>query len=76
LRDKGLLVVNQENAKNESRHTVKRSIAGKKQNVIQLGLTALDENDSSQSSRCETENDAAELSGNFPWATIMEAEPQ
>ncbi|MGZ8227983.1 MAG: hypothetical protein ACXWT3_15310, partial [Methylococcaceae bacterium] len=76
LRDKGLLVVNQENAKNESRHTVKRSIAGKKQNVIQLELTALDENESSQSSRNETENNAAELTGNFPWETIIEAEPQ
>ncbi|MEC4747458.1 PriCT-2 domain-containing protein [Methylomicrobium sp. Wu6] len=76
LRDKGLLVVNQENAKNESRHTVKRSIAGKKQNVIQLALAALDESEGSQSSRNETENNAAELSGNFPWESIMEAEPQ
>jgi hypothetical protein len=40
LRDKGLLVVNQENAINESRHTVKRSIAGKKQNVVQLQIYA------------------------------------
>jgi hypothetical protein len=76
LRDKGLLVVNQENAKNESRHTVKKSIAGKKHNVIQLVLAALDENEGSQSSQNETENNAAELNGNFRWETIMEAEPQ